>query len=399
MAMRLCSRQPAPVPFARFRLAHILWILLILPGCAAAASPRALIELQVSPALLHADGTGAVTIHYRVAREASVSLALQSKEGTTHTLRDRVSRGQGRYSFTFRGAVDGRVLPNGAYTIVATAEAAGSGETFEQRLSLTIANADTAPPGIENLNVTPAVFSPNQDGVDDLLAVSFAVSEPVVVDVRLLAGDEVRWLVRDSAVGPGAVRLSWPRAMRHAPQLNRAVEALPPGQVEVEVAVRDRAGNRASQRHPVVIGESGTPQVRLSGLAVSPAVVPMGGTIAITANITNAGTVTLRAAPAGPATYDWGESAPALGYEAATGTVRWGADFSLNRSGIGYPFRWSLGRDLAPGESVQVTGHIRITEDFPHEPFQLWIGVIHGNNRILADKRGITRIQRAAAGD
>ena len=397
--MRLFRRQAALVLSLRRRLPQVLWFLLILSGCASVESPRPLLDLQVDPSLLRADGTGSVTIQYEVAREASVSLWLQSADGMSYVLRDRVPRGRGTYSFPFHGAVDGRVLPNGAYTLVATAEQSGTGERSELQQSLTIADADTAPPVLENLHVTPAVLSPNQDGVDDRLAISFTVSEPVTADVRLLAGSETRWLMQDWAAGPGTVSFSWPPALHHAPPLNLAVERLPAGQAQIEIIVQDRAGNRTVRRHPIDVGESGVPQVRISDLNISPTAVPVDGTITVSARIMNAGTVTLRAAPPGPSIYDWGDSAPALGYEADTGTVRWGVDFSLNRSGVGYPFRWSLGHDLPPGESVLVTGRIRIGADFPDEPFQLWIGVIHENNRIIADKRGITRVQLLDAGD
>ena len=342
--------------------------------------------------MLQADGTGSVTIQYHVARETTLSLALQSPDGTMVVLRDHVARGPGAYSFAFQGAVDGRVLPNGEYTVVATAEESDSGESIEQRQPLTIANADTLPPVLEDLQVMPAVLSPNQDGVDDRLSISFAVAESVTVDVRLVAGDETRWLVRNVDAPPGTVHTSWPPSLRHAPSLNQAVDRLPAGRAEVEVAIWDPAGNRTVQRHTIEVGEAGVPQAQVSGLEITPAIVPPGGTIAISAIITNVGAVTLRAAPPGPATYAWGQDAPSLGYTAATGTVRWGVDFSLNRSGIGYPFRWSLGRDLAPGESAAVTGTITVNENFPQDPVQLWIGVIHENNRVLADKRGNTRL-------
>ena len=397
--MSLFRRQVAPAPLRRRWLLHVLWFLLILSGCAAAETPHALLDLQVDPSLLRADGTGSVTIQYGVARAASVSISLQSAEGMSYVLRDRVPRGRGTYSFAFDGAVDGRVLPNGAYTLVAAAEEPGTGERSELQQALTITAANTAPPVLENLQVTPAAFSPNQDGVDDRLTVSFTVGEPVTADVRLLTGNETRWLVRDWAAGPGTVSFSWPPALRHAPQLNLVVERLPPGQAAIEIMIRDRAGNRTVGRHPVAIGESGVPQVRVSDLAITPAAVPVGGTITVSARITNAGAVTLRAAPAGPSAYEWGDSAPALGYAADAGTIRWGVDFSLNRSGVGYPFRWSLGNDLPPGESVLVTGRIRLSADFPAEPFQLWIGVIHENNRILADKRGVTRVHLIDTGD
>lgn len=375
------------------RLRLFSCILLLLSGCASLESSRPLLELNVSPATLHADGTGSVTVQYHVAREASVSLVLRSADGTMVVLRDRVPRGPGTYAFAFRGAVAGRVLSNGEYTVFAAAKASASGEQTEQRQPLTIANADTAPPVIENLRVSPAVLSPNQDGVDDRLAVRFTVAEPVSVDVRLVAGDQTRWLVRSTAAVPGTVHASWPPPLRHAPELNQAVARLHTGQAEVEVAIQDPAGNRTVQRQNIEIGETGVPRAQLSDLEFSPVAVRPSGTVTVSATITNVGKVTLRAAAPGPSTYAWGEDAHSLGYTVASGTVRWGVDFSSNRSEIGYPFRWSLGRDLAPGESVAVTGSITVNERFPQAPIQLWVGIIHENNRVLADERGITRIQ------
>ena len=380
----------SPLNWAR----TILWLLLILPACALAEPPRPVLELDVHPAILHADGAGAVTIRYHVTQESVVSLALHAADGAAFVLRDRVPRGPGTYAFSFRGALGGRVLPNGAYTLVATARKPYSGEHTERRQPLTIANADTRPPVLEDLHVTPAVLTPNQDGVDDRLEVRFTVAEPVTVDVRLLAGNEARWLLRDAAAGAGAVLLSWPPPLRHAPQLNRAVERLPAGPAQVEVTIQDRAGNRSVQLQRIALGESGTPRAHVTDVKITPAAARDGGTLTITATITNTGAITLRAAPVGPAVYAWRENAHTLGY-AAPGTVRWGVDFSLNRSGIAYPFRWSLGRDLPPGESIVVSGSIGLSEDFPQESTQLWVGVIHEHNRMLADKRGVTRVQRA----
>ena len=353
------------------------------------------------PATLRADGDGAVTIRYYVAHESLVSLALRAADGAADgesvILRDRVPRAPGTYAFRFQGAVAGRVLPNGSYEVVATRSDPAGGEPIERRQPLAIIDADTAPPALDDLRVKPAAFTPNQDGVDDRLEVAFTATEPVTVDARLLAGNEVRWLAREYAAGPGAVRVSWPPPLRHAPLLNRAVDRLPAGPAQVEVAIQDKAGNRTVARREITLGESGTPRARLTGVTIAPAAPRASGTLTITATLTNTGAVTLRAAPAGPAGYAWRENAHTLGYPAAPGTVRWGVDYSLNRSGVAYPFRWSLGRDLAPGESAAVSGTIRLDDAFPSEPVNLWAGVIHEHNRILADKRGVTRVQRASA--
>ena len=385
------------------RLALVLWLFLALSACAPLDTPRAPLELDVHPATLRADGSGAVTIRYYVARESLVSLALRAADGAadgeTFILRDRAPRSPGTYAFRFQGAVAGRVLPNGQYEVVATSSDPTGGEPIERRRPLTIIDADTAPPALDDLRVTPAALTPNQDGVDDRLTVTFTAAEPVTVDARLLAGNEVRWLARESAAGPGAARLSWPPPLPHAPLLNRAVDRLPAGPAQVEIAVQDRAGNRTVVRREITLGESGTPRARLTDVKIAPAAPRAGGALTITATLTNTGAVTLRAAPVGPDDYAWRENAHTLGYAAAPGAVRWGVDYSLNRSGVAYPFRWSLGRDLAPGESAPVSGTIRLNDAFPGEPVHLWAGVIHEHNRILADKRGVTRVQRANAAE
>jgi hypothetical protein len=352
--------------------------------------------LRVTPAVLQADGTGAVSIQYQVANAATVSLALHASDGSVLLLRDRVPRGPGTYSFDFQGAVDGRVLPDGEYMVVATAQNSATGEQTEQRQPLTLANADTEPPAIEGLQFSPAVLSPNQDGVDDRLEVNFSAGEPLTIEARLIANNDVRLLVEDLVVGPGVAHFSWPSPLRHAPQINQAVAELPTGSATLEVSASDRAGNRTVARTTIEVGESGIPRARITNVLISPTSAHPGEKITVTATIANTGAVTLRATPPGPATYSWGEDAHALGFAAATGTVRWGVDFSLNRSGVAYPFRWSLGRDLAPGESVHVSGSIRLNDHFPQEPVQLWVGVIHEDNRMLADKRGVTRIERSS---
>lgn len=390
----MSTDRPRQVAALRLRswLPHLIWLFLFLSACAAGDASRALLELNVSSASLRADGTSSVAIRYHVARQATVSITLHAADGTTYALRDNVSRGPGPYSFIFTGAVDGRVIPVGSYELVATGQEPTASDRVEERLSLTITGADTVPPAFIELNVNPLLFTPNQDGVDDFLAIGVRVTEPVTIEARLILDGRARWLARGIAAEPGLAHISWPPPLRHAPLLYQAVQDLPPGQAKVEVVIQDRAGNRTVERRDITIGEAGTPQVRVTNIQFLPASAQAGRTITVTATIENRGKVTLRAAPPGPATFNWGENAHALGYAADPGTVRWGVDFSLNQSGIEYPFRWSLGRDLAPGESLQVFGRITLNELFPNEPVQFWLGVIHEHNRMLADERGITRI-------
>ncbi len=72
-------------------------------------------------------------------------------------------------------------------------------------------------------------------------------------------------------------------------------------------------------------------------------------------------------------TYTQGVAYDALGFVPEVGTYRIG----LNVSGAfptQFPYRWSLGRNLKPGESMELVGSVQLTEPTPATEY--WLGVI-----------------------
>lgn len=96
-------------------------------------------------------------------------------------------------------------------------------------------------------------------------------------------------------------------------------------------------------------------------------------------------------------TYTEGTAYDALGFKPEPGTYRIG----LNVSGAyptEFPYRWGMGRDVKPGESIEVVGYVKMTEATPAT--QYWVGVIFEPNVVVQDGMGaddITVLNAAAA--
>ena len=59
--------------------------------------------------------------------------------------------------------------------------------------------------------------------------------------------------------------------------------------------------------------------------------------------------------------------------------------------GARYPFRWGLGKDLAPGEQMTVTGYVRILEDYTQLRF--YGGLLCEQVKYQGDRLGQTMIE------
>lgn len=88
-------------------------------------------------------------------------------------------------------------------------------------------------------------------------------------------------------------------------------------------------------------------------------------------------------------TYTQGTAYDALGFYPDSNSYRIG----LNVSGAyptQYPYRWSLGRDLKPGESIKISGSIKMTDPTPGTRY--WFGVILEPNTVSQDGIGVADI-------
>jgi len=120
-------------------------------------------------------------------------------------------------------------------------------------------------------------------------------------------------------------------------------------------------------------------------------IVPSGGLLEFTATVKNVSDHVIKSGKdAAPGyVYTQGSAYDAVGFFPQGGTYRIG----LNVAGAypnQYPYRWALGQDLKPGESVVVTGSVRLTEPTPDTKY--WLGVIQEPNSVTQDGVNVSDI-------
>lgn len=354
----------------------------------------------------------AAKIQYTLSRSATVSVYLLDSQQGRHSLRQDQSRAAGTYQIVFGGIVDDRTLADGAYQVVVEAKDE-SGTAQTERMPLTISGADTTLPELQNFTVYPDNFTPNQDGIDDRVTISYYLAKPAQVAVYLTDGThkfpvdekkETTLLTPDglSAVGPheydydGGVDLGAPPP--------------PDGTYTVVAEALDAVGNVVRAEHPLTIKDGGTPRASIIGSAgnFKPQVVPLGSTLYFTATVQNVGTVPIRTKGPEPGyIYTTSQNYSTQKYFEEPGIWRVGVDSEGNSIGRQYPYRWQLGSGaelkhvtingqeylyLMPGQVVIVSGGIQITDKPPKiDPFY-WLGLEQEQVRIVQDHVEPTRI-------
>jgi hypothetical protein len=148
-------------------------------------STALVVEAAATPAMLTPNGDGqadAAEIAFRLNTAANVTVAVVDPGGVTvATPIDRVWTRAGEHAVT----VDGAVLADGIYSVVVSARTP-AGSEVQRSVPLTVSRT------LGLVTVEPALFSPNEDGRNDRLTVSFALSVPAAVGVRVMR--EGRWV-------------------------------------------------------------------------------------------------------------------------------------------------------------------------------------------------------------
>lgn len=113
-------------------------------------------------------------------------------------------------------------------------------------------------------------------------------------------------------------------------------------------------------------------------------IVPSGGLLEFTVTVKNISDHVIKSGKdAAPGfVYTQGLAYDALGYFPDPGTYRLG----LNMAGAypnDYPYRWSFGQDLKPGQSADIAGAVRLTEPTPDTRY--WFGLIQEPNNVTQD--------------
>jgi hypothetical protein len=395
-------------------------VLVILTAC---GSGPLVYDVEVQPSVIspNADGVDDVArISYKISRHSELSIYFLDEGGSEYYFRQGNRRSPGEYEALFGGAIEGRVLPDGEYTWVVEAADLSSNEAERVEGQLTVAAADSQPPQVEDFTVFPQSFTPNQDGINDRISISYRLQERAEVEVYLRdeRGDhhpvglpKTRWDEEqfDLEESPSRVELEpglW--EYDYDGGIDRGASPPPDGDYMVVVEARDKVGNRTLQELPLTIEDGGLPLAEIQTVEFAPEVLPLGGTLHVTATVENVGAVAIRTkGPPSGTTYTSRENFNTLGFYEEPGIFRVGVDFEGNSSGRLYTYRWQLGTDdhleeriingerylyLLPGKRVTVVGHITIIDEPPKINPYYWAGLVHEQVRIVNDRQNPTEI-------
>jgi hypothetical protein len=365
------------------------------------------VRIQPDHITPNADGDTDVTrIEYRLSRSAYVSIYFEDETGRQYSFRDhrRRSRSTGRpYSVDFGGVVDvegealvkARVLRDGSYAIVVEATD-DNGHIERAQLPFTVADADTIVPELQGFTVSDPIFSPNRDGVQDRVTINYYLTKPANVLVYLENDEGNKFPIAEqqgalTPVKPGEVGT---HTYDYEGGVDQGAQPPPDGTYTLVAFAEDRVGQKVELTRTLTITDGGVPRATILNLDVeySDTIVPVGGTLCITATVENYGGTPVRTTgPASGTAYTSDQNFNSLGWHQSSGAWRFGLDFDGNPA-YPYPFRWALGRPeelekkvingtefyyLMPGRRAQITGCIEILSAPPRNPTVFYGGLIH----------------------
>ncbi len=396
----------------RYKILAIVFFLLTLVGC---GSSSLLTSVSLSPETITPEANAknkATTIQYSLSRPASVSIYLVDASGGRHDLRTNVPRSAGEYQILFGGIVDQRVLTDGTYQVIVEAKE-GNGHVEKTPATLQITGADTAMPELKNFTVFPDQFTPNQDGLNDRVLISYYLTKPARVSVVLTDGkttyplDEKK---ETTVMTPDDLSAVGPHEYDYDGGIDLGAAPPPDGQYTVIAEAVDAVGNTVRAEHSLTIQDGGTPRAAIIGSAgdFQPLVVPLGQVMYFSANVQNVGTVPIRTKGPEPGfVYGTDQNFAVIQQYEEPGIWRLGVDSEGNSIGRQYPYRWQLGSSaelkhvtidgkeylyLMPGQVVHITGGIRIVDKPPKINPYYWLGLVQEQVRIVQDHVQPTQI-------
>ncbi len=348
--------------------------------------------LSVSRDTITPNGQGVndqTNISYTLKRRADVSATLISADGkTTYVLRPPQTRTPDQYDIRFNGAVPVpgknwlRVVPDGIYRVVIQAKD-GAGQVVTRQASITVKDADTTPPEIQDVSAQYTTFTPNGDGDQDTTNFGYKLTKKA--EVRVYATD---------AKG-GFYLILAPKKYEASLQsfqwdgTENGGKVLPDGKYDVHIEATDAAGNFTDYVTQVTIANGGIPRAEVVDVKFSPLAIAVGGDIHVQVRVRNTGTVPIKTLgppsgtkynteqtfasfhnPDGVPTYyeRAGVWRVAVGWQnqAQPFPLRWGffGPEYLRKNSEGQPDGSGLfTRDLMPGEEVIVSGTITVGQD------------------------------------
>lgn len=396
-------------------------LVVLLMGC----GPQVLLyDVVLEPTTIspNADGVEDVArIQYKLSRPAQVFIYFENATGHRYVFREGNPRPAGEYEALFGGAIDGAVLPEGEYRWYIGAVDLANGRSESVGGGLTISEPDDQPPQLIDFTVFPEVFTPNQDGLADRVAIHFRLEEAVQAQVYLEDARGGRYPIGkplstgqqeefDPLANPRQILELEPGFVQfdYDGGIDKGVAPPPDGDYRVVAIATDRTGNLTRQEKPLTIRDGGLPLAEVKFVEFTPTTLPLGGTLTFTARVENVGSIPIRTTGPLPGTsYLASQNFNTLGFYEEPGAFRLGVDFEGNSFGRAFPYRWQLGSRaelevrlvdgrevfyLLPGRSVTVSGQIVVDEPPPRSGPRFWGGLVHEDVRIVNDRLNPTLI-------
>lgn len=391
-----------------FRLL-LVTLLLLLAITACGNGGQLLIDSTGDGVVVDRDAGTVAALTYNVGQPATISVFLTDAAGERFTLRSDEARTPSSTPYTLRfdgtaqtdsAEVLQRALPSGDYTYTIEAKAE-SGATTSSTGQLVIRGRDIPPPQIENLVVSPAIISPNADGIDDTAEMTYQLPVTATVDlvVQRPNGGNVIPIIAAEEQAPTPQVARWDGKTSDG-------GTLPDGVYMYTLRAQDDFGNIVQRQGQIEIVGSGQPEATITYSSIAPSRIELGSVITVTLRIKNTGDVPIR-------TYG-----PASGFEYSTNDVfssiedgryvqksggfwRVGVDWDANTSaGVRrYPYRWAISPRppeqwakpfeedfLMPGEEAEVIGRIRV--DQPENQMGFYVGLTWDGVGFLQDRVG-----------
>ncbi len=407
----------------------ILLLLLILVGSSLTGcilSHPLLYDVEVVPQTIspNADRKDDVThIFYALGHSAYISIYFDDAQGNRYYFRQHRRRAEGHYDVYWGGVVSGNMTFQNKYTneqVVSRVLSAGDyrwtilaetdkGQSQQQQGTITIVDPDTVLPEFRNFSVSPRTFTPNQDGIDDRVAVTYFLSKDVdqifigLYDPKKPDAIPYPLVEIPRQIKPTQAGLHY---IDYEGGVDEGAQPPPDGTYDVVGRAQDKAGNTVVVTTTLTIQEGGVPQadivngeVQIMDQADGDRFITVGSTIIFTATVENYGKVPIRTSGPWPGThYQSDENFNTLAkrtgdkswYE-QSGVWRFAIDFQTN-GGQDYPFRYAVGRKqdlekriidgreewyLLPNHRGLITGTITLAHTPPRNHIYFWAGLIH----------------------
>ena len=346
-------------------------------GC---ATNTLISSLTVSATTIQPDGSGVfdeADVGFTLDQRADVSATLIGPDGKSYVIRPSQTRAPDKYQIRFRGIIQVpgkdwlRVVPDGRYRLQVVAKSLTSGQTVQRDATITVKNADTVPPEIINVYVEPKTFSPNGDGINDTVRVSYQITKASQVRIYVTDAKGGFYLIQAPVASDQALHsFQWDGTAGGG-------AVLPDGTYQFHIESTDAAGNFTDYVTAVTIANGGIPRMEITDVKFTPTAVPLGGTITVQITVKNTGTAAIKTLGPPPGT-PYKMSQNFASFRDAQGRALyyerpgvWRVGVSWQNAPQAFPVRWGLFKDLnqdfKPGETVTVSGTITVDDSTQHQ--------------------------------